>query len=33
MIEAISKWVEYGEYVTVVIDTEAGTATVEEVKR
>ena len=26
--EAISKWVEYAEYITVEIDTEAGTAIV-----
>jgi hypothetical protein len=28
MHEACSKWFEYGEYLTVEIDTDAGTATV-----
>jgi hypothetical protein len=26
--EALSKWVEYGEYMTVIFDTDEGTATV-----
>jgi hypothetical protein len=28
MGEAIKRWVEYGEYVTIEIDTDAGTAVV-----
>lgn len=28
--ESISKWVDYGEYITVEFDTDAGTATVVE---
>jgi hypothetical protein len=27
-VEKCGRWVEYGEYVTIEIDTEAGTATV-----
>jgi hypothetical protein len=30
--QAIERWVDYGEYVTIDFDTEAGTATVREKK-
>ncbi len=31
--EAMRRWVEYGEYVTLAFDLDAGTATVEECRR